>query len=114
MNSKQAMSLDYLFARLYDGTVKPFNLPIFKQFSAPVDADKLNAFFAAYKANGWHLEEVLAPYKDDEQVAMCAFYDSATDEYKFCPWLEVLRHNGYHISLVEQEQYDHNATSCFA
>lgn len=104
MKQETQNSLDRLFDRLFTAkSVEPYGLPIFKQFPAPVDTNKFDAFFATYKANGWHLEEALAPYKDDKQVAMCVFYDPTTNEYKFCPWLEVLWQNGYHVSMVEQE-----------
>lgn len=92
-----------LFGRLYKGNVKPFDLPLFKVFLAPVDATKRNAFFATLRANGWGIDAALLPYQDDEQTGVCAFYDPILHEYRFCDSMEFLRLNGYHISLVDTD-----------
>ena len=93
--------LEYLFSRLYSQpTTEPFNLPLFKEFLAPVDAAKFNAFFAAFKASGWHMDTALAPYKDEELHAVVAFYDAVNDVYKFCPTQLFWRLNGIHVNMI--------------
>jgi hypothetical protein len=100
MDQQRPNPFDRIFDRLFTASsTEPYGLPIFKMFTAPVEAVKFDEFFAAYRANGWHLEEALTPYAADEQEGMCAFYDSAMEEYKFCPTLRFLRLNGIHVQL---------------
>jgi len=98
---EQSNSLDRIFGRLWIATsTKPYGLPIFKAFPAPPEGEKFSAFFAAYKESGWDLEEALKPYKEEELDGMVAFYDPATDEYKFCPTLRFLRLNGIRVNIM--------------
>jgi hypothetical protein len=99
--TKYNSPLDRMFGRLLTASsTKPYDLPVFKTFSAPAEGRKFDAFFAGYRASGWDLEQALKPYEKEELEGMVAFQDLTTGEYKFCPTMRFLLLNGIHVKLT--------------